>query len=337
VTEVYIPDTPPDGLFDTPAHALLDLLGKPTLIHLRGELEPPVFFSTLLHGNETSGWEAMCEVFGPALSKPEPLKRSVVILIGNVYAAAEGVRSLPGQMDFNRIWRGEHEHSGLVEQVLGYLQRQPLFAALDIHNNTGRNPHYSVVTEITPQTTGLAYLFSDKAVLVEEPDSVMTRAVQHMCPATTVEVGPVNDVQSTLRTVDLIQCYLQLDEVPTNGADNLTMHRALARVHVVDGATFDFADERDAQRLSEDDLVLTAGMEAVNFHAVPAGTEFGFTRKPLHLALQVLDPEHRDVTAQFLEEIHGDISLSRPVIPAMYTTDHDVIRQDCLCYFMEEI
>lgn len=337
MTELYIPETLPEGLFDTPAHELLELLGKPTLIHLQGAQAPPIFFSTLLHGNETSGWEAMCEVFGTALRDGTPLQRSVVIFIGNVYAAAEGVRSLPGQMDFNRIWRGEHEHSALVEQVLSYLQRQPLFVALDIHNNTGRNPHYSVVTEITPQTTGLAYLFSDKAVLVEEPDSVMTRAVQHMCPATTVEVGPVNDVQSTLRTADLIRRYLELDEVPTNGAENLTMHKALARVHVVDRASFDFADEDDAQRLSEDDLVLTAGMEAVNFHAIPAGTEFGFTRKPLHLTLQVLDPQHRDVTAQFLEEVHGDISLSRPVIPAMYTTDHDVIRQDCLCYFMEEI
>jgi succinylglutamate desuccinylase len=324
-------------LFDTPARELLGLLGKPTLIHLQGQQDPPIFFSTLLHGNETSGWEAMCEVFGEALRRQKPLPRNVLLFIGNVEAAAQGVRSLPGQMDFNRIWRGEHEHTRLVQEVLVNLQRQPLFAALDIHNNTGRNPHYSVVTEITPQTTGLAYLFSDKAVLVEEPDSVLTRAVQHLCPSTTVEVGPVNDVQSTIRTAELLRRYLQLPAVPDNGAENLTMHRALARVHVVDGVSFDFADEADAQHLSEDDLVLTAGMEAVNFHAVPAGTEFGFTRKPLHLSLQVLDPDHRDVTAQFLEEVHGDISLCRAVIPAMYTTDHDVIRQDCLCYFMEEI
>ena len=337
MTALNILETPPPGLFDTPAQALLQLLGKPTLLYLKGQQEPPIFFSTLLHGNETSGWEACCEVFGEALRSQQTLKRSVVLFIGNLEAAAQGVRSLPGQMDYNRIWRGEHEHTQLVEEVLACLQRQPLFAALDIHNNTGRNPHYSVVTEITPQTTGLAYLFSDKAVLVEEPDSVMTRAVQHLCPATTVEVGPVNDVQSTVRTAELIRRYLELDSVPDNGAENLTMHKALARVHVVDGAAFDFADEADAEQLSGDDLVLTAGMEAVNFHPVPAGTEFGFTRKPLHMTLQVLDPAHRDVTAQFLEEVHGDISLCRPVIPAMYTTDHDVIRQDCLCYFMEEI
>ena len=337
MSTINILETVPPALFDTPARALLDLLGRPTLIHLKGEQDPPVFFSTLLHGNEISGWEAMCDVFGTALRNGRPLGRSAVIFIGNVHAAAQGVRSLPGQMDFNRIWRGEHEHTPLVEEVMAYLKHHQIFVALDIHNNTGRNPHYSVVTEMTPQTMGLAYLFSDKAVLVEEPDSVLTRAVQQFCPATTVEVGPIDDVQSTLRTVELVERYLALETIPEADTNDLTMHRALARVHVADGVSFDFADERDATRLSTDDLVLTAGMEAVNFHAVSAGTEFGFTRKPLGRVLQVFDPRHDDVTDQFFEEIHGDITLRRPVIPAMYTMDHDVIRQDCLCYFMEEI
>jgi succinylglutamate desuccinylase len=339
VAELLTLDAPPEGLFDTPAKGLAKLLGGPALVKLQGDIDPPLFLSVLLHGNETSGWDALCEVMKEQSGEAEPdtPTRSIVLFIGNVEAAAQGLRSLPGQMDFNRIWAGEHEHSVMVEEVLAYLRAHTLFAALDLHNNTGRNPHYSVLTEITPQTCGLAYLFSDKAVLVEEPDSVLTRAVAPLCPATTVEVGPVNDPQSAARTAVLLRRYLRLDEVPTEPVSSLTLHRAVARVHVVDGASFDFADEADANHLSEDDLVLTAGMEAVNFHPLMPGTEFGFTRKPLHQTLVVLDPQHRDVTAQFFEETHGDISLRRPVIPAMYTTDHKVIRQDCLCYFMEEI
>jgi len=333
VSELRIFNDPPRGLFTTPVRDLARVLGGPTLVYLQGDRDPPLFLSTLLHGNETSGWEALCQVLGDGARLP----RSVLLFLGNLDAAAHGVRSLPGQMDFNRIWRGANEHKPMVDDLLRRLAHQPLFAALDIHNNTGRNPHYSVVTEITPQTSGLAYLFSDKAVWVEEPDSVLTRAVQHLCPATTVEVGPVGDPQSAVRTAELLQRYLELERVPEESPNNMTMHRALARVHVVDGVAFDFADEMDDARLRDDDLVLTAGMEAVNFHPVADGTEFGFTRKPLHQTLRVLDAEHRDVTAQFLEEVHGDVSLCRPVIPAMYTTDHDVIRQDCLCYFMEEI
>ena len=172
---------------------------------------------------------------------------------------------------------------------------------------------------------------------MEEPDSVLTRAMQNLCPATTVEVGPVNDPQSALRTVDLLQRYLELNTIPRGHTGELKLYKALARVHVVEDAAFDFADDLDTARLARDDLILTAGMEAVNFHPVPAGAEFGLTRKPLHQTLRVLDPQHRDVTAEFFEELHGDVSLRRAVIPAMYTMDHDVIRQDCLCYFMEEI
>ena len=325
--------SPPEGLFQTPARHLHDKLNGPTLLYLPGEIGPPLFVSVLLHGNETSGWDALCEVLGDSPT----LARSIMLFIGNVEAAELGVRSLPGQDDFNRIWRGENVHSPMVNELLQKIAEQPIFAALDIHNNTGRNPHYSVITEINAKAMGLAYLFSDKAVLVEEPDSVLTRALQGLCPATTVEVGPVNDDQSVVRTVDLLRRYLELEEVPEEVPDNLTLHRAVARVHVLHDIEFDFADEMDAARLTTDDLVLTAGIEAVNFHPVPQGTEFGFTRLPLSHTLRVLDPLHRDVTAQFFEEEHGVVSLARPVIPAMFTTDHAVIRQDCLCYFMEEL
>jgi hypothetical protein len=184
---------------------------------------------------------------------------------------------------------------------------------------------------------GLAYLFSEKAIYVEEPDTVMTRAVHSLCPATTIEVGPVGDCQSDIRTFELLQRYMDLDEIPQQDQSNLRLYQAVARIHVMDDIDFDFADEMNGARLATDDLILTAGMEAVNFHAVPAGTEFAFTRRPLHHTLRVVDPSHKDVTDTFLTELHGDVSLQRNVIPAMYTLDHDVIRQDCLCYFLEEV
>jgi hypothetical protein len=270
--------------------------------------------SNVLHGNETSGWAALRQYLS---DNPTP-RRSLIIFLGNLAAAAESVRSLPGQVDYNRIWKGASGYEGeLVAELMAHLQAAKLFAALDIHNNTGRNPHYGVLTSITPQSMGLAYLFSDTAVYMEEPDTVITLAAQTLCPATAIEAGPVGDRQSDLRTFDLLERYMNLDEIPLQARSSLRLHRALARVHVMDNIEFDFADEMDSARLATDDLILTAGMEAVNFHAVPAGTEFAFTRRPLSHTLRVLDPSHRDVTDDFLTEVHGDVSLRRNVIPAM--------------------
>ena len=46
-------------LLSLPAHKLYTVLPEPTLIHLKGEKEPAVFLSVLLHGNEYSGWEVV--------------------------------------------------------------------------------------------------------------------------------------------------------------------------------------------------------------------------------------------------------------------------------------
>ena len=330
-------ERPPVALFSTPAHELENLLGGPALIHIAGRQTPPLFLSVLLHGNETSGWQALCEVMSNLASADGRLQRSLILFVGIVAAGAKGVRSLQGQMDFNRIWRGEHGMTVLASQVLDRLAQIELFAALDIHNNTGRNPHYTVLTQINSATVGLALLFSEKELLVEEPDTVLTRAVQQFCPSTTVEVGPVGDPQSTARTVSLLEHYLTLDEIPQADAAGLQMHHALARVHVRPGVSYEFADQVSEAEFSQYDLILTAGMESVNFHPVAADMEFGFSRKPLAQTLQVLDPLHRDVTSQFLTDKNGHVTLVRPLVPAMYTTDKAVIAQDCLCYFMERI
>ena len=46
----------PLGLLELEATQVHTLLGGPTLIHLPGEREAPLFVSVLLHGNETTGW-----------------------------------------------------------------------------------------------------------------------------------------------------------------------------------------------------------------------------------------------------------------------------------------
>ncbi|MEF8708104.1 MAG: hypothetical protein V5B38_04150 [Candidatus Accumulibacter propinquus] len=55
-------DTLPEHFLDTPARELHRLLPGPTLIHLPGRRQPPLFVSVLLHGNEDSGVVALQSV-----------------------------------------------------------------------------------------------------------------------------------------------------------------------------------------------------------------------------------------------------------------------------------
>jgi hypothetical protein len=321
----------PAGLLDREARELHEFLGGPTLLRLSGARGPALFVSVLLHGNETSGWDGLRSWLR---DHPE-LPRDLTVFIGNTVAAREGLRALPEQPDFNRIWRdADGVGAAVAAAVTGAIADEPFFAAVDLHNNTGHNPYYSVVTDLEPHNLGLAYLFSDKAVYVEEPDTVLTRVFAGRCPAVALEVGPVGDARCTERVVDYLERCVSLEAVPSASPESFSLFRSRVRVHVREGVEFSFEGDPAG---GDGALVLTGGVEAVNFHQLSRGTIFGTSPAPVELVLQVLDNEHQDVTGAYFEKDGETIVLKDSVVPAMYTTDPYVIRQDCLCYFMEQM
>lgn len=128
----------PPGLLECSADQLESVLGGPTLIHLKGRRASALFVSLLLHGNETTGWDAVTrllrsyDIGGGVRSLP----RSVSLFIGNVAAAAQGVRRLDGQPDYNRVWPGSEEPASteqmLMQQVFDIMRERGLFASVDL-------------------------------------------------------------------------------------------------------------------------------------------------------------------------------------------------------------
>ena len=162
---------------------------------------------------------------------------------------------------------------------------------------------------------------------------MLSRAVSDLCPSVAVELGPINDPESDERALSFIKRLADLEALPSVDPQSLSLYRSVARVHLNPDVTFDFADHHHTHT----DVTLTAGIEGVNFHELPGGTTFGRFNKRVHRGVFVLDPTHQDVTDEFFLDEDNEIRLCRSVIPAMYTTDPAVVRQDCLCYFMERI
>lgn len=332
----------PSGLLDLPAAALGASLRGPTLIEIQGRREPPLFVSSLVHGDEVGGWEAVRGLLR-ALGRRAPA-RSLRLLIGNPRAAAQGARHLDDQPDFNRVWHralGEapdHPLAAAAREVTRRMKREGCFAAVDIHNNSGVNPPHVCVAGIDWYTLRVASLFSSITVHVDHPQTIQTAAFAEFCPAVTLEVGRARERAGVERALTLLRTLLamdSLDEISVGDGSGVKLFRALARVEIARGCRFAFAGE-DAENGA--DLTLRAELEAHNFERVGQGTPLGWlgetTREP---PLFVTARRGELDFDAFFEVRQRAVHLSRDVFFSMFTTNHASIRQDCLCYLMEPI
>lgn len=322
----------PDALLDAEARDLHEVLDGPTLIELDGAKGPPLFISGLMHGNEDSGLVAIQKILRRYAGKMLP--RPLMILIGNVAAAKHGVRRLEGQPDYNRVWPGcvEDEMSDearVMAQVHARVIERGAVAAIDIHNNTGRNPHYSVVCVEDAKVMALASLFAPRAVLFRGLPGTQTASFGRWIPAITVECGQSGDDANAEAAAHLVDSVLSVDDLSEiSGPRELTLFHTLARVRVRD----DIALKRNQYDAWLD---LEPNLDRHNFVQVQRGLTFGKSNHPC--PLEVIDEQGMDVFDAFFEIDTGSVCLIRSVVPAMLTTQERIIRQDCLCYLMEAL
>ncbi|MDH3241141.1 MAG: M14 family metallopeptidase, partial [Alphaproteobacteria bacterium] len=212
MTDLTIFDHIPDGLLDCRAPELAGILDGPALIHLPGRHTAPLFVSVLLHGNEHTGFDAVRAVL--KRHGKTGLPRAMSVFIGNVDAAAAGVRSLEGQRDYNRCWPGTVVETcperTLLRRVTEEMGRRGPFASVDIHNNTGLNPHYACLNRLDRRFFHMALLFSRTVVYFERPLGVQSAAFAPLCPSITIECGKSGAADGVEHAAEAIEAYLSL-------------------------------------------------------------------------------------------------------------------------------
>lgn len=321
----------PEGLLDCDARALHSILSGPTLIKLEGQRQEILFISVLLHGNEVTGWETLRRVL--LTYQQRPLPRCLYLFIGNVSAAAEGRRCLPGQADYNRIWKADTdtaEHR-LAGKVLRELEQQPLFAAIDIHNNSGMNPHYACINKLDLNFLHLARLFSRTVVYFIRPDEVMSLAMAACCPSVTLECGQPGETTGITHAEEFVEACLHLSAFPESALPDkeIDLFHTVATVKLKAGRLLGIAQ-------SGVDFALLPDMDKLNFTELPAGSLFGWCEGS-DLPLDAWNEQGEETAAQYFSIHEGEIVTRTPVMPSMLSLDQEIIQQDCLCYLMERL
>ncbi len=324
----------PDGLLEQPVERLEALLGGPTLIHLPGRQSQPLFVNVLAHGNESTGFYAMQSLLRDFQGKELP--RALSLFIGNVSAARHGLRRLEDQADYNRVWPGtttpDLPEAVMMQQVVDLVRARRPVASIDVHNNTGINPHYACINRIDNRFLQLASLFSRTVVYFIRPLGVQSMAMAMLCPAVTIECGKPDQQYGTRHARDFIEACLRLSELPEHpvASHDVDLFHTVATVRVPDGIRFSFSDDSA-------DLRLVATLDHLNFRELPAGTQLGWLHDPALTPLDVRDEDDQPVFERYFRIDQGVLRSRCSFMPSMFTLDERVIRQDCLGYLMERL
>ncbi len=320
----------PEGLLSLPAWRLHEMLAGPTLIHLPGRHHEPLFVSVLLHGNEDTGWEAMRFLLQNYQDKELP--RALSLFIGNVAAAKEGARHLAEQPDYNRIWKGgdSAEHK-VAQRVLQIMQERRVFASIDIHNNTGLNPHYACINVLSQFYLQLASLFSRTIVFFTKPDAVQSMAFSRLCPSVTVECGKAGEAHNAEHAMRFVEGALHLARFPEHPlpVTDYDLYHTVATVKVPPETEFSFRDDSAPLRFPDD-------LDHMNFQELPSGTRFAWV-KGEKARLEAWNEAGEEVSDSYFVWENGFLLTRQAVMPSMLTLNEEVIRQDCLCYLMERL
>jgi len=329
---LQILDKLPAGLLEAEATELHSVLGNPTLIHLQGAREEPLFVSVLLHGNEDTGFYAAQALLKEYQGRKLP--RSLSVFFGNVYAAEQKLRRFDEQPDYNRIWPGSEtsgtpEHA-MMKQIVAEMEQRHVFASVDVHNTSGLNPHYACVNRIDHRYLHLATLFSRTVVYFTRPRGVQSMALAQVCPSVTVECGRPGQPHGVEHAHEFLSACLHLSDLPIHpvAPHDVDLFHTVAIVRVPETCSFAFG-------ACDSDLCFVPDLDQLNFHELPQGTELVREIRHSNVRLEAWDEYSKDVGDDFFEYVDTRIVTRRPVMPSMFTCDARVIRQDCLGYLME--
>jgi len=324
-----------DVLAGSDEDALVVLNGKPALIRIPGEdpSRPARLVSTLLHGNEDSGYRAVLEM----LRRKDRYPYDLWVFLGNTRAARQkgwfAHRYLDDQEDFNRVWGlgpATTRMRRCAQEVFAAVTADPLEGAIDLHNNTGDNPPYAIMAVRTAASTRLAGVCAAVALLWNLRIHALMEALSPHCPAVAVECGKAGLPASTAYALRALDAFLDTPDLhdpalPAPRALFEILHRVTVRpeVSVAFGGALS----------GEVDLVLHPGLDAANFGMLLTGTELGRVHPGAAMPLCAVDMQGRDTTERYFAlEPDGALVVTQDVTPAMMTTTALQARRDCLTY-----
>lgn len=326
-------DAVPPGLLQLGAPELLDRLGGPTVIAVAGPdgtMARPLVVAALLHGNETTGWEAVRGWLARVEAKP-PFP--VVVVLGNLAAAARNRRNLAALEDHNRCWtpRPRTALERACAKLLKKIAKLEPFLALDIHNTNGSNPCHAVYVrrDDDQRARDFAAMFAADVVCTELVQHTFMEACAALCPALTLECATPADPDGLARADRFLRRLAAAAPRPSRRA---RFYRIAERIELAAGV-------RLGHVAGEGEVVIAPDADrSFNFVELRPGTVLATLAGRASDLLRVIDvsgaTQRAGAASGYLAQQGDKLIVARACTPALIVCDAGLVAQDCLCYLL---
>ncbi|HPG25629.1 MAG: succinylglutamate desuccinylase/aspartoacylase family protein [Spirochaetaceae bacterium] len=297
--------------------------------------------TTLLHGNEPSGFLAMHAWLRSGVVPAV----DAICVVANVEAARLHPvfthRSVPGRRDLNRCFGDPRDTEGvdpearIAHAILDLIDHQRPEAVVDLHNNTGRNPAYAIGLDPSREALALAARFGRHFVWSHLRLGALLEAVSS-CPAVTVEVGKSGDDAADRIARAGLSALLETESLfePLDRGVEVRILRMPMRARMRPGRRLVMAQALDPSA----HLTMPDDLDRHNFEVVPAGARVGWVGPAeADCPLELIDEAGRDRAADYFERQHDALVARRPFMPIMITMDAAIATSDCLFYVVHDV
>lgn len=316
--------------------AFLAALQRPTAFFVRGAHQEKLrVVAGSLHGNEPSGLRAIHRALCDVVVRGHQPATNVWFFIGGVEAAKlgpEGARMPPGRRDLNRCFAPPFDgiDGAVAETALRLFREVPPEVVVDLHNNTGHNPAYTVTPALEPQHLWVGRLFATRFVHSTLKLGTFSEAFEDIAPSVTIECGLAGRPEADATAYAGLCRLLAAPEVEQAfvSPEPLQVLCDSIRVSLASGLTLAFADAPQPHA----HLTLDARIDRHNFEFMCEGVPLGWIPKAGSWPLVAMDEAGADRSAE-LFAVDGDVlRVRRSFVPIMMTTNLDVAVSDCLFY-----
>ncbi len=336
--EVQFFDSLPSFFFDINQKNVLEHLQGMSLIFHAGNYENTVLVSTMLHGNETSG----LDILKKFLKKIEGIedRPNILILLGNPKAFHENKRFIQGQLDHNRIWTTKESRPDnlTAQKAINHFIEHDFLCAVDIHNNTGKNPIFCCVNRLDKKTLGLAQMFGTDVLFFEDPETALSTFMGRFCPSMAIECGLSGDEFGIERATKFLT-----EVVKIRTKEDLIEHKFKKNIFKSFGK-FTLPIDTEVSFIRRDFLPTEKNkgvyffddLEGYNLKLVPEGTHFGFLFGEKSQVESFTD-FGEDIFSKYFEIKDNKIISKISFYAAMVTKDVAVAKADCFFYFLNKV